>query len=118
MCFVLLKNRFKSMFISGTKLPSENDKATDNCSVNVAFYGDQLYAMTESIFVRRIDPKTLEPIGPKTRLGDYMTINHATAHPHILDDGTALNMGNNYRHKKGPHYCIVEVPPSYDSSGI
>jgi carotenoid cleavage dioxygenase-like enzyme len=103
------------MFISGNP---RSEKTTDNCSVNVAFYGDQLYAMTESVFLRRIDPVTLKTIGEKTRLRDHVCINHATAHPQVLEDGTVLNMGNNYRHKKGPHYCIISVPPSYESSGI
>ena len=116
--FQIRTHRFKTMFTSGPKVVLEKEDLTDNCSVNIAFFGDQLYAMTESLFIRRIDPKTLETIGNKTRLGDFVAINHATAHPHILEDGTALNMGNNYRHKNGPHYCIIEVPPSYESSGI
>jgi len=90
---------------------------TDNCNVNVAFYGDQLYAMTEVYFLRRIDPKSLETIGNKTRITDYVAVNGATAHPHILEDGTALNMGSNFRHKKGTHYCIIQVPPTYESEG-
>ena len=37
----------------------------DNCSVNVCYIGDKLYALTESIFMYEIDPNTLETIGEK-----------------------------------------------------
>lgn len=93
---------------------AENE-ITDNCSVNVAYYGDQLYAMTETNFVRRVDPANLDTLGEKTNLHDYVAINSATAHPHILEDGTVINVGNNYRHAGGPHYCFIKVPPSYNS---
>ncbi len=104
-----LLGRFMSYF--------KKSDITDNCNVNVAFYGDQLYAMTETNFVRRVDPKTLETNPEKINLSDYLTVNHATAHPHTLPDGSVLNMGNNYKHKKGPHYCIIKVPPTYESDG-
>lgn len=93
------------------------NEATDNCSVNVAFYGDQLYAMTESNFVRRLKPDTLETLGEKTNISDYIAVDSATAHPHVLKDGTVINVGNNYRHWKGPHYTIFEIPPSFQSQG-
>jgi carotenoid cleavage dioxygenase-like enzyme len=51
---------------------------TDNCSVNVAYYGDQLYAMTETVFLRRIDPDTLKSVGDKTRIKKYCAMNTAT----------------------------------------
>jgi carotenoid cleavage dioxygenase-like enzyme len=105
-----LLERFKATFF-----PLTNTERSDNCNVNVAFYGDQLYTMTERTFVRRIDPVTLKTVGEKTNLRNHLTVNHATAHPHILEDGTVLNMGNNFLHAQGPHYCIISVPPSYDS---
>jgi hypothetical protein len=73
--------------------------------------------MTETMFPRHVDPVTLKTIGEKTRLTDYHTLNTASAHPQVLQDGTILTMGGNYRHKKGPHYLIVKVPPTYESDG-
>lgn len=100
-----LFDKFKTTF------SVEKEDMTDNCNVNIAFYGDQLYAMTETKYARRIDPDTLETVGEKTRI---RVINTATAHPHILDDGTVLNLGSNYRQKGGPHTCIYKVPPNFD----
>ncbi|XP_021949663.1 beta,beta-carotene 15,15'-dioxygenase [Folsomia candida] len=88
---------------------------TDNCSVNVGYYGDQLYAMTETVFIRRVDPESLKCIGDKTRIRDHCALNTATAHPHCFEDGTMLNVGNNFKHKGGPHYCFVKVPPKFNS---
>jgi len=36
---------------------------TDSCSVNVCYIGDKLYAMTETVLMRQIDPESLETIG-------------------------------------------------------
>ena len=72
-----------------------NADLTDNCSVNVAYFGDQLYAMTETTYIRRIDPEDLTTLGEKTNLRDYLVVNQATAHPHTLPDGSVLNLGNN-----------------------
>lgn len=51
---------------------------TDNCSVNLGYYGDQLYAMTETVFIRRVDPESLKCIGEKTRIKNYCALNTAT----------------------------------------
>jgi len=111
-------NKFKSLFVfGGSKDKSAaKEKITDNCLINVGHFGDELFAMTESMFIRRVDPTTLKTIGSKTRLADYLAVSQATAHPHVLEDGTVLNVGNNYYHKKGTHYCIVSIPPTFDSN--
>ncbi|ODM91952.1 Beta,beta-carotene 15,15'-monooxygenase [Orchesella cincta] len=112
--FGRLKSDFSAVGSLFGKTQSEND-ITDNCCVNVGYYGDQLYSMTETNFVRRVDPETLETLGPKTNIGNFVAINSATAHPHILEDGTAINVGNSYRHAGGPHYCFIKVPPSFQT---
>ena len=91
---------------------------TDNCSVNVAFCGDQLYAMTETNLVRRVDPSDLKTVGKKTNLTKYAAVNHATAHPHVLPDGSVLNMGSNYQHKRGPMYSVYKIPPTFGQEGM
>lgn len=90
---------------------------TDNCSVNVGYYGDQLYAMTETNSIRRIDSETLKTIGDRTVITKYVAINHATAHPHVCEDGTVYNIGTSYHHSKGPHYVVVKIPPTFGSKG-
>ncbi|KAJ6633290.1 Retinoid isomerohydrolase, partial [Pseudolycoriella hygida] len=89
----------------------------DNCNVNVCYFGDQLYAMTETDIIRRIDPMTLKTIGDKTSIPNYIAINHASAHPHVFDDGTAYNIGSSFHHKKGFYYAIIKIPPKTCYSG-
>lgn len=49
--------RFMSIFEPPAKF------TTDNCVVNVVHFGDQLYALTESTTMRRVDPHTLDCVG-------------------------------------------------------
>lgn len=109
--FSRLQSDFSSL------LGRNTDSMTDNCSVSVGYYGDQLYAMTETNAIRRIDSESLKTIGDKTLISKYVAINHATAHPHICDDGTVYNVGNSYQSKKGPQYVVVKVPPTFGSKG-
>ncbi|KAK8375311.1 hypothetical protein O3P69_008291 [Scylla paramamosain] len=98
-----LFQRFMTFFT-----PLSKREMTDNCLVSVCHFGDELYAMTETNVMRRIDPETLET----TKLDDYlMAVNTATAHPHIDPDGTIYNMASSHASKEGPHYCIVKFPP-------
>jgi hypothetical protein len=53
-------NRFTARFEPVTKT-----ERTDNCSVNLCYFGDKLYALTESPFIRQIDSETLDIIGEK-----------------------------------------------------
>lgn len=94
-----------------------NFELTDNCSVNVGYYGDQLYAMSETNAIRRIDPETLETIGEKTHITKYVAINHATAHPHVMEDGTVYNVGSSYQFGKGSSYIVVKIPPTFGNKG-
>ncbi|XP_068211309.1 carotenoid-cleaving dioxygenase, mitochondrial-like [Palaemon carinicauda] len=109
-CKTLLQ-RFMSVF----EPPGKN--STDNCSVNVVYMGDELYAMTETPNIRRLDPDTLDCIGDMTKLNNYIAVNQATAHPHVDPDGTVYNMGNSYDGKNGPSYNILKFPPPKDVDG-
>ena len=51
-------------------MPGKN--STDNCVVSLVHFGDEMYAMTETPFLRRVDPETLETIGDKV-LGQSVT---------------------------------------------
>lgn len=41
---------------------------TDNCLVSVCHFGDELYALTETNVMRRVDPETLDTVGEKVSL--------------------------------------------------
>ena len=55
-----LLRRFMSFFT-----PLSRVDATDNCLVSVCHFGDELYALTETNVMRKIDPETLETLGEK-----------------------------------------------------
>lgn len=45
--------------------PVTKSERTDNCSVNVCYIGDKLYALTETTLIRQIDAETLDTVGEK-----------------------------------------------------
>lgn len=83
--------------------------ATDNGSVNFALYKGDYYATTETNFIHKVNPHTLET-EEKINLTKYIAVNGATAHPHYDPDGTTYNMGNSYG-KHGMMFNIIAVPP-------
>uniref|UniRef100_A0A8C3GAF1 Beta-carotene 15, 15-dioxygenase 2, like n=1 Tax=Cyclopterus lumpus TaxID=8103 RepID=A0A8C3GAF1_CYCLU len=76
------KNIF-ARFFSRFQIP----KATDNASVNFVTYKGDYYVSTETNYMRRVDPQSLET---KEKMGD------STAHPHYDREGATYNMGNSY----------------------
>lgn len=88
-------------------------KPTDNASVNFVKYKGDYYVSTETNYMHRVDPDTLES-KQKVDWSKFIAVNGATAHPHFDPDGTAYNMGNSYRNK-GVFYNIIRVPPERDS---
>ncbi|TRY99940.1 hypothetical protein DNTS_004707 [Danionella cerebrum] len=91
----------------------ETLKASDNASVNFVKYKGDYYVSTETNFMHKIDPETLES-KQKVDWSKFVAVNGATAHPHFDPDGTAYNMGNSYRNK-GAFYNIIRVPPERDT---
>lgn len=98
------KNIF-ARFFSRFQIP----KATDNASVNFVKYKGDYYVSTETNYMRRIDPQSLET-KEKVDWTQFVAVNSATAHPHYDQDGATYNMGNSYG-KRGFFYNIVRVPP-------
>ncbi|XP_037518178.1 carotenoid isomerooxygenase [Rhipicephalus sanguineus] len=85
---------------------------SDNALVNVMPIGDEVYAMTESPYMFRVDPVTLETV-EKKKLTDLVAVHTATAHPHLdPDDGSTYNIGT----KMGLHPGFVLI--HYPSSGV
>ncbi|CAL8248723.1 unnamed protein product [Merluccius merluccius] len=84
------KNVF-ARFFSRFKVP----KATDNASVNFVKYKGDYYVSTETNYMRRVDPNSLET-KEKVDWTQYIAVSSATAHPHYDREGATYNMGNSY----------------------
>ncbi|XP_072289252.1 beta-carotene 15, 15-dioxygenase 2, like [Eucyclogobius newberryi] len=98
------KNIF-ARFFSRFQMP----KTTDNASVNFVKYKGDYYVSTETNYMRRIDPQSLET-KEKVDWTQFIAVNSATAHPHYDQEGASYNMGNSYG-KQGFFYNIIRVPP-------
>ncbi|KAJ0063604.1 hypothetical protein NL108_004434 [Boleophthalmus pectinirostris] len=102
------KNFFQR-FLSRFELP----KPTDNGNVSFVTYKGDYYVSTETNYMHKVNPETLETI-QKVDWSKFIAVNGATAHPHTEPDGTTYNMGNSYS-PKGSHYNIIRVPPTKTS---
>ncbi|KAL3208437.1 hypothetical protein MRX96_039130 [Rhipicephalus microplus] len=90
--------------------------STDNALVNVMPVGDEVYAMTETPYMTRVDPASLETLEKKD-LRDYVAVHSATAHPHLdPDDGATYNIGT--RMTGSPSFVLVHFPPSGSESSV
>ncbi|XP_074645275.1 beta,beta-carotene 15,15'-dioxygenase-like [Tubulanus polymorphus] len=99
------KNIFQRFFSKFTKA-----ETTDNTSVNIYPISDELYAATETKFLRQIDPETLDSPA-KVNLSDIAVLHTATAHPHIESDGTVHNIGISQEGRQ-VYYALFKIPPS------
>lgn len=120
-------------------------EVTDNALVNVYPVGEDYYACTETNFITKINPDTLETIKqvgfgnqlltqgsltslptsltlipdrqclptlrPQVDLCKYVSVNGATAHPHVENDGTVYNIGNCFGKNFSLAYNIIRIPP-------
>lgn len=107
---------------------------TDNCLVNVYPVGEDFYAVTETNYITKVNPETLETLKKvrKNRYSffvclfdlckhsfslqvdmcHYVNVNGVTAHPHIENDGTVYNIGNCMGKGATLAYNIVKIPPT------
>ncbi|XP_063875887.1 beta,beta-carotene 15,15'-dioxygenase-like [Scylla paramamosain] len=92
------------------KLPVPANVMSDNCLVNVCQAKDQMFALTETCFLRRVDPESLDTFEKKEDISNYVAVNMATAHPHIEPDGTVYNLGSSFSLINGPELRIVRFP--------
>ncbi|XP_022056553.2 beta-carotene 15, 15-dioxygenase 2, like isoform X2 [Acanthochromis polyacanthus] len=89
-------------------------KSTDNAMVNFVKYKGDYYVSTETNYMRRVDPQSLET-KEKVDWTQYVAVNAATAHPHYDRDGATYNMGNSYG-TSGFFYNIIRVPPPEENA--
>lgn len=73
-------------------------EATDNASVSFVKYKGDCFVSTETNYMYRVDPESLETQN-KVDWTKFIAVNMATAHPHTEPDGTTYNMGNSYGRK-------------------
>lgn len=84
---------------------------TDNCGNNFLRYGKNYYATSETNYIRKIDPVTLET-HDKVDYLKYLAVNLVTSHPHYDKEGNTYNMGTCIADKGKTKYTIFKVPAS------
>ncbi|TNN84665.1 Beta,beta-carotene 15,15'-dioxygenase [Liparis tanakae] len=82
---------------------------TDNGASNFIKYGKDYYATSETNYIRKIDPVTLET-QDKVDYMKYLPVNLATSHPHYDKEGNAYNIGTSIADKAKTKYMLFKVP--------
>ncbi|KAI4571990.1 hypothetical protein MJG53_014096 [Ovis ammon polii x Ovis aries] len=82
---------------------------TDNCLINIMRCGEDFYATTETNYIRKINPQTLETL-EKVDYRKYVAVNLATSHPHYDAAGNVLNVGTSIVDKGKTKYVIFKIP--------
>lgn len=82
---------------------------TDNCAGNIIKYGDDYYATSETNYIHKIDPVTLETQN-KVDYKKHVSVNLAISHPHYDKEGNSYNMGTSIADKAKTKYVIFKVP--------
>ncbi|KAJ8417698.1 hypothetical protein AAFF_G00225410 [Aldrovandia affinis] len=82
---------------------------TDNCGNNIIRYGSDYYATSETNYIRKIDPETLETLDKVDYL-KYLSVNLVTSHPHYDKEGNTYNMGTTIAEKGKTKYTVFKVP--------
>uniref|UniRef100_G1PR13 Beta-carotene oxygenase 1 n=1 Tax=Myotis lucifugus TaxID=59463 RepID=G1PR13_MYOLU len=100
------KNIFSKAF---TYLSHTIPDFTDNCLINFMKCGEDFYVTTETNYIRKINPHTLETL-EKVDYRKYVAINLATAHPHYDSAGNVLNIGTSIVDKGKTKYVIFKIP--------
>lgn len=112
---------------------------TDNGASNFIKYGNDYYATSETNYIRKIDPVTLETQDKVTSSADLLThstseqsfcfqahellncftqvdymkflpVNLACSHPHYDKEGNAYNIGTSIAEKGKTKYTLFKVP--------
>uniref|UniRef100_A0A3Q4GSY5 Beta-carotene oxygenase 1 n=1 Tax=Neolamprologus brichardi TaxID=32507 RepID=A0A3Q4GSY5_NEOBR len=81
---------------------------TDNGASNFIKYGNDYYATSETNYISKIDPVTLET------LEKYLPVNLASCHPHYDKEGNAYNFGTSIATKGKTKYVLFKVPAVSD----
>ncbi|XP_041824936.1 beta,beta-carotene 15,15'-dioxygenase isoform X2 [Melanotaenia boesemani] len=82
---------------------------TDNGASNIIKYGNDYFATSETNYIRKIDPVTLET-QDKVDYQKYVSVNLATSHPHYDKEGNSYNIGTSIAEKGKTKYTLFKVP--------
>lgn len=82
---------------------------TDNCLINIMKCGKHYYALTETNYIRKIDPLSLNTL-EKIDYRKYVGVNLATAHPHYDEAGNVINIGTSIMNMGRTKYVIFKIP--------
>ncbi|KAM9337755.1 beta,beta-carotene 15,15'-dioxygenase [Symphorus nematophorus] len=83
---------------------------TDNGASNFIKYGNDYYATSETNYIRKIDPVTLET-QDKVDYIKYLPANLVSSHPHYDKEGNVYNIGTSIAEKGKTKYILFKVPP-------
>ncbi|XP_061877124.1 beta,beta-carotene 15,15'-dioxygenase [Entelurus aequoreus] len=82
---------------------------TDNGASNFIKYGQDYFATSETNYIRKIDPVTLETLDKVDYL-KFLPANLASSHPHYDKEGNTYNMGTSIAEKGKTKYILFKVP--------
>ncbi|XP_023155661.1 beta,beta-carotene 15,15'-dioxygenase [Amphiprion ocellaris] len=82
---------------------------TDNGASNFIRYGSDYFATSETNYIRKIDPVTLES-QEKVDYTKYLPVNMVTSHPHYDKEGNTYNIGTTIAEKGKTKYVLFKVP--------
>ncbi|XP_062297682.1 beta,beta-carotene 15,15'-dioxygenase isoform X2 [Scomber scombrus] len=88
---------------------------TDNSASNFIKYGNDYYAASETNYIRKIDPVTLET-QDKVDYMKFLPVNLACSHPHYDKEGNAYNIGTSIAEKGKTKYMVFKVPAASEKS--
>ncbi|XP_037795664.1 beta,beta-carotene 15,15'-dioxygenase-like [Penaeus monodon] len=100
------KNIFSRMFSN-----FDCHAMTDNASNNAFCVEDQVFVASETCFVRRVDPATLDT-REKVDLNKLVSVNFASSHPLRDRHGATYNLGGSFT--SGLKYHILRIPQCAD----
>ncbi|TRY93274.1 hypothetical protein DNTS_021650 [Danionella cerebrum] len=82
---------------------------TDNCGNNIIKYGSDYHATSETNYIRKIDPITLQT-QDKVDYMKYLPVNIVASHTHYDKEGNSYSMGTSIAEKGKTKYMLFKVP--------
>lgn len=88
---------------------------TDNGASNFIKYGNEYFATSETNYIRKIDPVTLET-QDKVDYLKHLPVNIVSSHPHYDKEGNTYNIGTCIAEKGKTKYMVFKVPAVPDKA--
>ncbi|KAG7259623.1 hypothetical protein CRUP_024553, partial [Coryphaenoides rupestris] len=87
---------------------------TDNGASNFIRYGNEIFATSETNYIRKIDPVTLETL-EKVDYLKFIAVNMVTSHPHYDKEGNTYNIGTSIAERGKTKYTLFKVPAASEA---